>query len=127
DDRAQLVDGLTAGLCLQQRVVQGVEFVIAGARGLIPGFGIRYRELQAWMPFAEIDAESPGCEIALVEILGFVIDRLATPVGPADARAIPQIHRIALAQKDALEAFAAVPAVLPHLGAGAVPHDQSDL
>src|SRR5262249_46382110 len=83
-------------------------------------------ELQAGVPVRVGDAEAPGGEVALVEILGLVVDRLAAPVGAAHARAVPQVDRITAAQEDALVALAAVPAVLPHLGGRAVPHDQAD-
>ena len=77
--------------------------------------------MQARIPVRE-GHEAPSCKIAMIEIVGRVGDRLATPVG-ADARAI---DRIALAQEHALETLAAVPAILPHLRAGGVPHDQPD-
>jgi hypothetical protein len=62
----------------------------------------------------------------LIEILRGVGDRLATPVRATDARAVPQVNGISLAQEDALVTFAAVPAVFPHLRAGTVPQDQAD-
>src|SRR5215217_8284079 len=78
------------------------------------------------MPVEIGQAETPGGKVALIEIIRRVGDRLATPVGATDARAVPQVNRISPAQENALVTFTAVPAVFPNLGAGAVPHDQAD-
>ena len=50
----------------------------------------------------------------------------AAPVGTADVRAVPDVHRVAASQEDALEAFAAVPAIQPRCRRGAVPHHEVD-
>src|SRR5215213_10401513 len=78
------------------------------------------------MPVEIGEAETPGCAIALIEIIRRVGNRLATPVRATDARAVPQVNRVSPAQENALVAFATVPAIFPYLGAGAVPHDQAD-
>ena len=82
-------------------------------------------ELHALEPIRVRGAEAPRREVLLIAADAGLVRRLpAAPVGAADARAVPEIHREAAPHEDALEAFAAVPAVLPGDGARAVPHQK---
>ena len=107
------------------RVPDGIELIIARAVGLFERGGIVHRELLAGPELAVLGSEAPGAEVALVASgLGLVGVILATPVGPAHARPIPDVCRIAGAQQLGLIALAPIPPPLPHRRAGAVPQEQ---
>src|SRR5690606_27540077 len=87
--------------------------------------GVVFRELHVVEPLGKVWAEAPGDEVALIAADLCVVVRVGTaPVGPTDARAVPEIHGVAAPQEDALETFAAVPTALPGDGACAVPHQE---
>src|SRR5690606_29598819 len=107
-------------------VRDAVEFLVARAHGLIPGFAIVLRELNVVEPVRVGEPEAPRDEVLLVGSGVGRVRRLDTaPVGATDARSIPNVDRVAAPQEDTLKAFAAVPASLPSYGARAVPHQQA--
>ncbi len=122
---AARVGGHGGGGGVQLDVGGGVELVVARGRGVLPGGRVGGGELHVAPPVHVRGPEVPGGEVALVAVRRHIRDALAGPVGPADARAVPEVDGVVPPQEHVLVARPAVPTVLEHLRAAAVPHHQA--
>src|SRR5690606_37889407 len=109
--RTNAVDCLRGGIGLELRVRDAVELIVTRPICLLQRLGIVRRELYSGVELAELRAEAPGTEVALIApLLRLVGVILATPVGAANTRAVPDIGRIAGTQQLGLIAFTTIPA-----------------
>lgn len=57
-------------MCVQEDVDVGVEFVVAGCGGLVPGTCGVYWELDAWVGFVKLGPDVPADVVGLVAVAG---------------------------------------------------------